>query len=190
MADVGNSTTLTYRHTLSIFVHIFCMYIYTYIYMTDPLLHGWPANSPLSNGPIGHRIVTMQQIELLPLARAVCSNSNYPTPHIQFTQLRTSIQNPFTNKLLFWEGFAFYREHHIPLEPKSNSVTTTHITIKTYGNVLNVLLALVSWKTFLSIQQQFYSKMDSTSGRQVIIHRLQLCITFYNMNDFPNLTHE
>jgi hypothetical protein len=54
--------------------------------MADPVSHGWPANSPTYNGPIGHWIATMQQIELLPLGRAVCSNINYTTPHIQLTQ--------------------------------------------------------------------------------------------------------
>lgn len=144
IADAGNCATLTYRHTLLISVHFACAFVC--IYMPDPLLHGEPANCPTHNGPFGHRIVTMQQIELLPLTIPACSNSNYPIPHIQLTQQRASIQNPFTlnsyseRALLFTESTTFHCDYIFLLKPKSKSVTT-QFTIKAQGNVL---LAVVS----------------------------------------------
>lgn len=69
--------------------------------MPDPLLHGWPANCPTHNGPTGHRIVTMQQIELVPLGRAACSNNNLShTPHSTYT-IEGINSKSICNKLLF-----------------------------------------------------------------------------------------
>jgi hypothetical protein len=94
MADVGNSTTVTYGQTLSTFVQLFCRYIYICIYMADPHLHGWPANSPANDGPIGHSLLIMWQLGLFTPCQSCMFKLQLSTLHIQLTQQRASIQTP------------------------------------------------------------------------------------------------